>query len=253
MLHRNYKKYSDVSESVITQVHKVHQIIIIIMFAYYVTFMFICNMADEKKTINLSSFPRYDYNPSSIQHGIIGLEVGGKTTEEKNNVIGDAGEVVEQYTDNGFRLTVYDRKNFVKIYEYMYPDLVKLSSQGVAVFSYIISNLREMQGHMTIRQELFGEWYKKLEGCENANAKMICYRGIIDLLTHKIIYIKTGDNSYYININKFFNGKVNNIGWVKEIDKELAAIKGLYNKKSFNKRLGWIEGYVPSAEEVERM
>lgn len=109
-----------------------------------------------------------------------------------------------------------------------------------------------MQEWMTIRQDVFGDWYNKLDGCEKANTKMICYRGIIDLLKHEIIYIKTGENAYYININKIFSGKVNQIGWVKEIDKELEKIGGIYNKASYNKRLAWIDGHIPSMDEIEK-
>lgn len=202
--------------------------------------------------INLSKFPRYDYNPSSIQHGIIGLEVGGRTDKTRVNVVNEDAELINEHWEDGFRLKVYDKKKFVKLYEYAYPDLVKLSSSGVAVFTYILTNLREMQEWISIRHDIFGEWYKKLEGCDKSNAKMICYRGIIDLLKHKLIYIKTGDNAYYININKFFNGKVNKIGWVKEIDKELLKIEGMYNKAAFTKRLKWIDNYVPVSEKMEK-
>lgn len=200
---------------------------------------------DKKKPVNLSVFPRYNYNPSSIQHGIIGLEVGGATTKRDIYVKDEHAEVVGEYEEDGFRITVYDRKSFVKMYEYMFPDLVKLSSAGVAVFTYIMSHLREMQEWMTIRQDSFGEWYKRLDGCSDANTRMICYRGIINLLSHEVIYIKTGDNAYYININKIFKGKTKNIGWVKEIDNELKLVDGKYNKGAFNNRLKWIKGYVP--------
>lgn len=209
-------------------------------------------MAEKKPTINLNSFPRYAYNPSSIPHGIIGLEVGGQHRKEKVQIKSEDAELVDEHYADGFRITVYDKKKFVKMYENIYPDLVKLSSSGIAVFTYIIKNLREMQEWMTIRQDVFGEWYNKLEGCEGANTKMVCYRGIIDLLKHEIIYIKTGDNAYYININKIFNGKVSQIGWVKEIDKELAKVDGMYNKSSYNKRLRWIEGYIPTSDEIEK-
>lgn len=209
-------------------------------------------MSDDKKAINLNSFPRYNYNPSSIPHGIIGLEVGGQHRKERVQIKSEDAELIDEHYADGFKITVYDKKRFVKLYENIYPDLVKLTSAGIAVFTYIIRNLREMQEWMTIRNDVFGEWYKNLEGCEKSNTKMICYRGIIDLLNNDIIYIKTGDNAYYININKIFNGKVNQIGWVKEIDKELSKVDGQYNRASYNKKLGWIKGYVPTSEEIEK-
>lgn len=209
---------------------------------------------EEGKTINLSKFPRYDYNPSSIKHGIIGLQVGGNIKTTDSEVLGDGGEVLDRYKKNAFKFVVNDTKKFVKLYEHSYRDLVKLSSSGVAVFVYILINLREQQDWMTIRNDVFGEWYKTLEGCADSNTKMICYRGVIDLLINKFIFIKTGDNSFYININKYFNGKVGRIGWVGKIEEEMNNFKEPEKvKNKFNKELAWIKDFAPSSEDIEKM
>lgn len=175
----------------------------------------------KKKPINLKGFPRYDDNPSSERHKVEGLFIGTYNDSKKGYVVNDGDDVVEDVIVDGWRVRVFDRFQFVKLFPDAQLDLVKLSSPGIAVFSYVVLNLKKQQDQIVINSTLFGEWYRKLEGCEKANVKMICYRGILDLLKHKLIFMKTGEGSFFINVNKFFNGTRVKIPWVAEINEKL--------------------------------
>lgn len=176
-----------------------------------------------KSKTKLRQFSRYEVNPSSGKHMIKDLDI---KPEEQNitKIVVNANDpdiVMHEFQDKGHRIRVYDLRIFVKLYEDAQRELVLLNSSGIAVFSYIVSSLKEMQEQIVIVPEMFGEWYMKLEGCENANTRMICYRGVIDLLRHEFIYMKVGEGSYFINVNKFFNGDRKKISWVNEISQRL--------------------------------
>lgn len=175
-------------------------------------------MSGKKK--NLKLFPRYEENPSSGRHKIVGLSIGTRPVPIDKQIVRD-DELVEEFTENGWRVRVWDSKQFVKLFPDGQADLVKLGSSGIAVFCYILLHLKKLQDQVTILPLAFGEWYRCLEGCSESNTKMICYRGIIDLLNNEFLYLKVGEGSYFININKFFNGDVRKVAWVAEIDDKL--------------------------------
>lgn len=177
-------------------------------------------MKDEKKS--LRDFERFKDNPTSGRHKIDGLIIGSQHENKQGYIrVDEDSELVEDIIIEGWNVRVFDRFQFVKLFPDAQNELVKLSSAGIAVFSYIMVHLKKQQDQILINATLFGEWYKKIDGCSDANCKMICYRGIIDLLNHRFIFMKVGEGSYFINVNKFFNGKRLKIDWVDEINIKL--------------------------------
>jgi hypothetical protein len=177
-------------------------------------------MVDLKDRKKLSEFERYSENPSSGRHKIQDLIIGAGRWDV-DIVVKEDDVVVDESEGVKWRISVYDKKNFVKLFPEAQADLVKLSSSGISVLTYVFVNLKKEQEQIVINHELFGEWYKTIEGCSDANVKMICYRGIIDLLRHEFLYLKTGEGSFFVNINKFFNGDRTKVEWVDDIKKKI--------------------------------
>jgi len=180
----------------------------------------IVRLKDKKK---LKDFGRYEENPSSGRHKIQDLAIRDKPENVKNIVVTkeQVDEIIDQYESVAWSVKVKDGKNYVKLFDGAQKDLVQLGAAGIAMFCYIMQNLRKLQDQIIINPTLFGEWYRGIEGGEKADIKMVCYRGIIDLLRNEFIYLKTGEGSYFININKFFNGDRTKLPWVAEINERL--------------------------------
>lgn len=168
----------------------------------------------------LKDFPRYEENPTASKHKIIGLDILPESYAQKNIVL-DGGVIVEEFIEKGYSVRVYDTLQFVKLFPDAQKDLIKLSSSGIALFTFILINLKQMQEQIILMPEYFAEWYNELPGYEDANARMVFYRGVINLLENKFIFLKVGEGSYFINVNKFFNGDRRKISWVDEISDKL--------------------------------
>lgn len=197
-------------------------------------------MADRKdKVKNFKDFARYEDNPTSGIHLVEDIDILPVEEQLKVKALDD-DVVMDEYYEKGVRIRVYDRKTFVKIFDGAKNELVNLSSSGIAMFSFIISNLKKQQDQIAIIPELFGKWYNSLAGYEKADFKMVCYRGVINLLENKFIFLKVGEGSYFINVNKFFNGRREKLPWLAEIDKRLE--KGEHIPR---KAVSYIHNYKP--------
>jgi hypothetical protein len=168
----------------------------------------------------LKDFPRYEENPTASKHKIIGLDILPASEAQKRIVL-DGGVIMEEYMEKGYTIKVYDTLQFVKLFPDAQKDLIKLSSSGIALFTFILINLKQMQEQIILLPEHFAEWYNGLPDYEETNARMVFYRGVINLLENKFVFLKVGEGSYFINVNKFFNGDRRKIDWVGEIAHKL--------------------------------
>lgn len=169
---------------------------------------------------SLRDFVRFAENPTSAKHKIQGLHIGSRY-RETNVVQVDGDEVVGGYEESRWKPSVNDTLQFVKLFSEAQAQLVSLTSSGVAVFCYVLMNLKKEHDEITIIPAEFGKWYNSLEGCEEANYRMVHYRGVLNLLDHEFLFLKVGEGHYFINVNKFFNGNRCAIGWVDEINERL--------------------------------
>lgn len=176
----------------------------------------------RKKGVGVKDYESYSVNPSSSKNRIQGLSIGAQLERQRiTDILTD--EVISDKITKGDKVLVKDKATFIKLFGEAQIDIVKLNSSGIAVLSYIFSCLGKCMDDVHIDNEEFGSFYNSIEGFEGKDSKMVCYRGILNLLLHKLIYRRVGEGHYFINVNKFFNGDRTKVDWVTEINKRLDA------------------------------
>jgi len=175
-------------------------------------------MSDEKK--GLKGFPSFEKNPTSEPQQIKELAIGYvdewmKVMEIQNDVL--VGENMER----GKQVSVIDRLSFIKLFPDAQTDIMRLSSSGISVLSYIFNNLPKLKDEVVIEPKAFDVFYQKV--FQGKDSRMVCYRGIVNLLQFKFIYRKIGESVYFIDVNKFYNGNRTKIEWVATIQNKLKS------------------------------
>lgn len=95
--------------------------------------------------------------------------------------------------------TTTDTREYRKLYVEGLSSIANLSSAGLRVWCYVLTRLEAKKDYVDINVQDIMEY----TGYKNSSN---VYNGIINLLENRLLFRK-GLNSYYININVYFNGK----------------------------------------------
>jgi hypothetical protein len=148
--------------------------------------------------MKLSDFQTYSDSPFNVS-GIVPVHYieAGKSSQVVNVNTGELGIYSELGTEKSFNS---DKLQFTKVFNGSFSDIKTFSPAALKVWCYIIENLQ-------IRRDFIKVSIKEcMEYCEY-DSRMPIYNGICELIAKEFIARKVGSNEYFINPNKFFNGK----------------------------------------------
>lgn len=148
--------------------------------------------------MKLSDFPTYDINPFEVS-GVVTKQLikRGETMELANT---DTGEItVYQKAGN---IVNYDKDTlkFTKVFSNAITDIKDFSTPALKLWCYILDNIGIGTDEVYITAQdvmTYGEY----------NSKTPVYKALCELITKKFIARKVGTNLYFINPDKFYNGK----------------------------------------------
>jgi hypothetical protein len=148
-----------------------------------------------------SDFPTYEYNP--FWHNGVDLSYFRRYSSpnvEKTIIDVETGDTSD-YIEKEKRTVYYDSQPFIKIYKTLINDLKVLSSPSGLILWDMISNLKDNSDE--IRFDI-GEFM----AANGYSGKSNIYKGLTELLKHKIIARKAGSDGYFfINVSKIYIGK----------------------------------------------
>ena len=148
--------------------------------------------------MKLSDFPTYDTNPFNITGVVMKLIVAkGEVFEVANTGTGElelfqrAGKTVDYAKDT---------LQFTKVYAGAINDIKDFTTPALKLWCYIIENVGISSDEIYIDAQsvmTYGEY----------NSKSPVYKGLCELIKKQFIAKKIGTNLYFINPDKFFNGR----------------------------------------------
>lgn len=148
--------------------------------------------------MKLSDFATYTENPFSISGINIKHVVKKGEAFEVANV--NTGEL-ELFQRAGQEINFNrDSLQFTKVYNGAICDIKNFSLSAIKVWCYILENLSINKDDICINVVDCVKY-------AGYDSKSIIYKGICELISKGFIARKTGVNMYYINPDKFFNGK----------------------------------------------
>jgi hypothetical protein len=148
-----------------------------------------------------SDFPTYEHNP--FWHNGVDLSYFKRyaaPTVEKTVVDVSTGDTSD-YIEKENKKVYYDSQPFIKVYKTLINDLKVLSSPSGLILWDMISNLRDNSDEVRfdITEFMTANGY---------SGKSNIYKGLTELLKHKIIARKAGSDGYFfINVSKIYIGK----------------------------------------------
>lgn len=148
--------------------------------------------------MKLSDFPTYNTNPFEISGVVTKQLVKRGETMELANI--NTGEI-EVYQKAG-NIVNYDKDTlkFTKVFSSAITDIKDFSTPALKLWCYILDNIGIGTDEVYIHAHdvmAYGEY----------NSKAPVYKALCELITKKFIAKKVGTNSYFINPDKFYNGR----------------------------------------------
>lgn len=148
----------------------------------------------------ISHHASYDDNPSRKK--LEGVEV--KKLYKPGDVVrlvdDDASEVLLQHLGKKQVMKV-DTKPFKKVFADAFPMIKDLSIPALRVFIYIMHTLEAKSDWVAF------SYAECMEFC-NYGSRNNVYKGLLELLNKSLIYRRAGEeSSYFINVNRFYNGR----------------------------------------------
>ena len=150
--------------------------------------------------MKLGDFESYKENPIKIE-GYSQKTISSKEEGILELVAPETGEITYAQKIGTSKVISHDALPYKKIFDKSLPEVMSLSSSGLRVWCYLLSELKPRQDYVTLN----------LEDCKSFtsySSNVAVYKGLIELLDKKFIFKKVGAAStYFININYFYNGK----------------------------------------------
>jgi hypothetical protein len=148
--------------------------------------------------MKLSDFATYNDNPFNITGvNIKHIIRKGEVTELTNTTTGE----IQLFQQLGEQLSFNkDSLQFTKVYNGAVKDIKNFSSPAIKVWCYIIENLSINRDSIIINVQSCAKYAEY-------DSKSVVYKGICELIAKGFIARKVGVNEYFINPDKFFNGK----------------------------------------------
>lgn len=158
----------------------------------------------EKPTSILKS-PKFDMNPfiegaiREIEEKTVIKQRFGNRTDQKGIVSAVDPQTGEIFQTSFLRRVEIDEEQFTKMYISNLAVLNSLSTAGIRVLSYIMSELKPNHAEIIFNKE------RCMTSCKYKSLKPI-YKGLAELINADIIARGWADNIYFINPLVFFNG-----------------------------------------------
>lgn len=174
---------------------------------------------NPQKSPKFSDFESFNENPfqKSLRNN---LKFGWRKSDPdkaKPMVDNDTGETVFLSPLGNVNIILKDNAEFTKLFGSSYEEICKLSTPGLKMLLYIFSIIKKDIDWIKIEPALAMEW------C-GYNSRTNVHVGICALLDGKFICRKTGGQmEYYINVNRFFNGKRTNLRAGTELKERLIS------------------------------
>lgn len=144
-------------------------------------------------------------NPSVVaMNGVVSKDHSDSETRIRKDFIDpETGEqvILERLIHSEKKKNIRDVKQFTKLF--IEADLRGISSGGVKLLDYVVK-------HLKARKD---EIYLPISDCMvhcawGSNSRMAYYRALDNLLENEFLFVKKDDmNTFYVNVNKIFNGK----------------------------------------------
>jgi len=149
-------------------------------------------------TKKISDFKTYEVNPS-VPEGIESRTYLTKPRETELTLT-STGEVMTLMKGRDVVTKENDTLTYNKVYKSAYADIKEFSVSALKIWCYINENIKPKRDDVSINVK------ECMEYC-NYNTNAAIYKGIIELLDKEFIYRREGTGNFFINVNKFFNGK----------------------------------------------
>ncbi|RYC69605.1 hypothetical protein [Spirosoma sordidisoli] len=159
----------------------------------------------KKQSVGITDFSTYDQNPYSPS----GMESKRfiRQKDERVFINQETGEVVTMRVADESVTRITDPKAFIKLFQESLTSVGDLTVPGLKVLVYMMMKLKPGGDEVTIVVDSFLDHFDYGISENGQRSKMPYYKGIADLLSHKLIARKRGyDHTYFINVDAFFNG-----------------------------------------------
>jgi hypothetical protein len=170
-----------------------------------------CNILHMNRRNRVNSYQmkkehkRYKLNPSvAMMTGIVVKEFSEAETKVRKSYIDpETGEevVLERKINSEYKRNIKDTAQFRKLFVDI--DLNGLSSTGAKLLDYVVKNLVAGKDEIPLPVStcmIHCGW--------GINSRAAYYAALDNLLGIELLYLKEGSSySYYVNVNKLFNGK----------------------------------------------
>jgi len=148
--------------------------------------------------MKLSDFATYSDNPFDITGvSIKNIIKKGEITELTNTTTGE----IQLFQTLGEQVSFNkDSLQFTKVYNSAISDIKNFSPAALKVWCYIMENLNINRDSILLNVQSCAKY-------ADYDSKSAVYKGICELISKQFIARKVGVNEYFINPDKFFNGK----------------------------------------------
>lgn len=164
---------------------------------------------DKEKKPRLKDYPAYSENPFKP----IGFEWRKEKLRKKERAMLDTetGEMLAVRTFDSDNNILVDERPYIKVFQDESLSFGDLSTPGLKLLCYIMFTLKPRRQEVTIDVgdflERFGYSVGEAENMDKKKGKVNYYRGLMDLIDKGFVCKKRGhDYTFFINVNKFFNG-----------------------------------------------